>query len=285
MQSAEMTENGKPERSAPPPTHLSVRPDGRELFSFMQPEKQRIRGTLGAGFASHAVAIMLLILIARLLPDEVYQSVLPDRLPDIIWLTEPGPGGGGGGSPEPPPKKTVLPKPEKAPPPPVEVKPMPQPEPPKETPIPAQTVDVASVPALSAPESTQASNTTGGFGSGGGAGSGRGEGLGQGTDRGTGGGAFRPGNGVINPRVLREVKPAYTAEAMRAKVQGIVLLECIVLPDGTVGRVEILKSLDGAFGLDQEAVKAAKQWRFIPGTRFGEPVAVLVTIELTFTLR
>jgi hypothetical protein len=46
-----------------------------------------------------------------------------------------------------------------------------------------------------------------------------------------------------------------------------------------------VKSLDSSFGLDQEAVKAAKQWGFRAGSRFGEPVAVLVTIELTFTLR
>jgi len=54
---------------------------------------------------------------------------------------------------------------------------------------------------------------------------------------------------------------------------------------GTVGDVEIVKSLDPVFGLDQEAVKAAKQWLFRPGTRFGEAVPVLITIELTFTLR
>ena len=94
-----------------------------------------------------------------------------------------------------------------------------------------------------------------------------------------------PGNGVSSPAVIREVKPAYTAEAMRAKVQGTVWLQCVVMPDGTVGNVQITKSLDSTFGLDQEAIKAAKQWRFKPGTRQGEPVPVLVTIELTFTLR
>jgi protein TonB len=57
------------------------------------------------------------------------------------------------------------------------------------------------------------------------------------------------------------------------------------MPDGTVGNVQITKSLDSTFGLDQEAIKAAKQWRFKPGMRQGEPVPVLVTIELTFTLR
>ena len=44
--------------------------------------------------------------------------------------------------------------------------------------------------------------------------------------------------------VLREVKPAYTADAMRAKVQGSVWLECIVMPDGSVGEVKVTRSLD-----------------------------------------
>ena len=85
--------------------------------------------------------------------------------------------------------------------------------------------------------------------------------------------------------MLKEVKPIYTAEAMRAKVQGVVTLRCVVLPDGSVGRVEVVRSLDSMFGLDQEAIKAARQWRFAPGMRLGEPVAVRVTLELSFTLR
>ena len=56
----------------------------------------------------------------------------------------------------------------------------------------------------------------------------------------------------------------------------------VVLPDGTVGDVRITQSLDP--GLDEEAVKAARQWVFAPGTRFGEPVAVQVGIELYFNL-
>ena len=72
---------------------------------------------------------------------------------------------------------------------------------------------------------------------------------------------------------------------MRAQIQGEVWLEVVVLPDGTVGEVIITKSLDPVFGLDEEAVKAAQQWRFSPGIRFGEPVAVLVGIALEFHLR
>jgi protein TonB len=72
---------------------------------------------------------------------------------------------------------------------------------------------------------------------------------------------------------------------MRAKVQGIVRLEGVVLADGTVGDVRVTKSLDSVFGLDQEAIKAAKQFKFVPGTRFGEPVAVMVPFEIAFALR
>jgi len=97
-------------------------------------------------------------------------------------------------------------------------------------------------------------------------------------------GTYVPGKSVTYPRVIREVKPQYTADAMRAQIQGAVFLECIVLLDGTVGDVRVVKSLDSTFGLDQEAIRAAKQWRFQPGTRDGVAVPVVVTIELTFTL-
>jgi protein TonB len=63
------------------------------------------------------------------------------------------------------------------------------------------------------------------------------------------------------------------------------MLEAIVLPNGTVGDVKVVQSLDTRFGLDNQAVKAAKQWAFRPGTKDGEPVAVRVFIELTFSLR
>ena len=97
-------------------------------------------------------------------------------------------------------------------------------------------------------------------------------------------GAFRPGNGVILPRVLREVRPQYTSAAMRERVEGKAVLECIVETDGSVQRVRILRSLDSVFGLDEQAVRAAKQWRFAPGTKDNVAVPVMITIELTFTL-
>jgi protein TonB len=95
----------------------------------------------------------------------------------------------------------------------------------------------------------------------------------------------QPGNGVSWPRLVREVKPNYSAEALRARIEGHVELEIVVLPDGSVGRIRIVRSLDGRFGLDQEAIDAVRRWRFEPGRQSGKAVAVRVPVELYFTLR
>jgi len=84
---------------------------------------------------------------------------------------------------------------------------------------------------------------------------------------------------------VKEVKPSYTPEAMQNKIQGSVWLRIVVLADGTIGDITVTRSLDETYGLDQEAIKAAKQWLFKPGTKDGKPVPVEVTLELTFTLK
>jgi TonB family protein len=90
-------------------------------------------------------------------------------------------------------------------------------------------------------------------------------------------------DGVKPPVLVREVKPKYTQSAMDRQVQGSVEVEAVVLSDGTVGDVTVKKSLDSE--LDEEAVKATKEWRFRPGTKDSKPADVLVNIELTFTLK
>jgi periplasmic protein TonB len=64
-----------------------------------------------------------------------------------------------------------------------------------------------------------------------------------------------------------------------------VLLEAVVLTDGTVGDVSVVQSLDATYGLDEQAVDAMKRWTFQPGTRNGEPVRVAVQVQMRFTLR
>ncbi len=99
----------------------------------------------------------------------------------------------------------------------------------------------------------------------------------------TGEPVYRVGPGISAPKVISEVKPRYTAAAKKDGIQGVVSLECVVLPDGSVGDVQVVKSLDE--GLDEEARKAVRQWKFEPGIKDSKPVAVLVSIDLTFTLR
>jgi protein TonB len=84
--------------------------------------------------------------------------------------------------------------------------------------------------------------------------------------------------------VIKQVSPKYTGEALRDKIQGTVVLEAVVMADGCASQFRVVKSLDPG-GLDEEAVKAVKQWRFEPGRLRGEPVDVLVVIMLDFTIR
>jgi len=74
-------------------------------------------------------------------------------------------------------------------------------------------------------------------------------------------------------------------EAMQARIQGIVRLEVVVLEDGSVEEVTVVQSLDPLYGLDDEAVKAMKEWRFEPAMKDGQAVAVVVPVEMSFSLR
>jgi TonB family protein len=288
--------------------HLSVHLEGAHPvdipFMFEQPQK-RIAPAFAGSLISHLVLALLVILGVRYSSNTATSAaVLPDQPnQNIIWLSQPGPGGGGGGGGnkmKEPPRVAELPGKDKitvpvTKPPKMEMQEAKkEPDPVAQLNIPAKSLAAAqdSLPgAIEAPTGpptlSQGSGTGGGAGTGTGTGSGpgSGSGLGPGSGGGTGGGVYRPGNGVTLPRVLHEERPQYTSDAMRAKVQGTVLLECVVKPDGSVSDVQIVRSLDPTFGLDLQAVNAARKWRFAPGTRLGEPVPVLITIELTFTLR
>ncbi len=273
-----------------------------EVRFLFQESRKRSTGAAAASLGIHAAMFGLAVYVAMNPSVVITPPQTNNDLSDqIVWLDVPGPGGGGGGggneNPEPI-KKVELKGEDKIT---VPVVKPPAPEPKQEKPpedpiqnltIPAQTLASADLAQAGAMEGIPTSESLG-LGRGGGAGTGvgtgigpgRGSGLGDGWGGGTGGGAYRPGNGVETPRLLREVKPQYTAQAMRAKIQGEVLLECIVQPTGEVGNIRIVRSLDSTFGLDQEAIKAARQWRFAPGTKQGQPVPVLVTIAIAFTLR
>jgi TonB family protein len=305
---ANATQEGKA-RLDPSPGHLSVHVEGAhpdEVPFLFEQRQTRVGPALAASLVWHAalVAVFVLAFGSGSDPTEKLPAVAEALPSGIVWLAVPGPGGGGGGGgnrkPEPPrraelPGKDRLTVPVTTPPKveiPKQVKD--EPEPLAQLNIPAATLadSTDSLPgaidAPSAPASVSQGSGQGGgagTGSGSGVGSGTGSGLGPGYGGGTGGGAYRPGSGVSTPRVLVEVKPEYTADAMRARIQGAVWIQCVVQTSGQCTDVQVIRPLDPTFGLDQQAIAAARQWRFAPGTLRGEPVPVLVTIELTFTLR
>lgn len=87
---------------------------------------------------------------------------------------------------------------------------------------------------------------------------------------------YTPGNGVSTPRVLTQVHPTESG-------RGSVIVNCVVLADGSVRDVSVQRSAEKR--LDDAAVAAVRQWLFAPGTKDGKPVAVRLFITIRFTDR
>ena len=87
------------------------------------------------------------------------------------------------------------------------------------------------------------------------------------------------------PRIVTEVRPRYTPEAVQAEIEGTVSMTAVVRTDGTPDDIVVTKSLDAEYGLDKEAAAALSQWRFVPGPKDDTAVPVFVTIEMRFTLK
>ena len=75
----------------------------------------------------------------------------------------------------------------------------------------------------------------------------------------------------------------HTEVARRARVQGVVILEAIIDQQGDVTDVRVLKPLP--MGLEQEAMKAVRAWKFKPGTMNGRPVPVIFTLTVNFRIQ
>ena len=89
---------------------------------------------------------------------------------------------------------------------------------------------------------------------------------------------------VVRPTIRAQYDPKYTPQAMRHKVIGQVELDAVVLPNGRVGFVKVVQSLDRLHGLDDEAIATAYRWRFKPATKDGRPVTCRIGIMMEFRL-
>ena len=87
---------------------------------------------------------------------------------------------------------------------------------------------------------------------------------------------------VIAPKPTFTPEPDFSEEARKAKFQGEVALSIVVDKAGDVARIRMDKVL--GHGLDEHAMQAIKAWRFLPGTRNGEPIAVREAVSVGFNL-
>ena len=93
--------------------------------------------------------------------------------------------------------------------------------------------------------------------------------------------AVRVGGNIKEPTKVKNVAPIYPDIAKQARVQGIVILECTISPQGRVTDVKILRGIPL---LDQAGVDAVKQWQYTPTLLNGVPVPVIMTVTVNFRL-
>ena len=93
---------------------------------------------------------------------------------------------------------------------------------------------------------------------------------------------LRAGGSIPPPRKVYDVKAVYPAAAIEAQVQGVVIIECTVGTDGSVTDTNIVQSIPL---LDHAAVESVRQWSYTPTLLNGEPVPVIVTVTVSFTLK
>ena len=81
---------------------------------------------------------------------------------------------------------------------------------------------------------------------------------------------------------LKDARPVYPAIAQSARVQGVVIIEATIGPNGAVQEAKVLRSIPL---LDQAALDAVRQWQFTPTLLNGVPVPVIMTVTVNFTLQ
>jgi protein TonB len=94
--------------------------------------------------------------------------------------------------------------------------------------------------------------------------------------------AVRVGGQIKEPKKTKDVPPQYPDIAKQARVQGVVILECTISPQGRVSDVKILRGIPL---LNEAALTAVKQWVYSPTLLNGVPVPVIMTVTVNFRLQ
>lgn len=92
----------------------------------------------------------------------------------------------------------------------------------------------------------------------------------------------RIGGTVKPPTKIKDVRPVYPDAARAEGVEGIVIVEARIGTDGSVLEVKVIRSIPA---LDDAAVEAVRQWEFQPTLLNGNPVEVMMTATVNFSLK
>ncbi len=142
-----------------------------------------------------------------------------------------------------------------------------------------------------APPSLGRGSGTGlGDGKGGGKGPGEGGNTGGGKmgigggpgDGGSGGNQILPATASLKPDVYFRPKAKYTEDARQNRITGTVVLQAVFTGDGNITSIRVMRGLPD--GLNEEAIKALKQFKFRPAMKNGQPVSVRMSLEFAFNL-
>ena len=88
------------------------------------------------------------------------------------------------------------------------------------------------------------------------------------------------GGDVKAPVVIRRVQPLYPKTALTIRLNGSVIVECIIDKNGVVRDARVLRSTSPLF--DQSALEAVQQWQFAPGSLHGKAVDTIFNLTVTF---
>ncbi len=93
--------------------------------------------------------------------------------------------------------------------------------------------------------------------------------------------------GVSFPELIPEsrIEPEYPEKARRARLEGNVILQAVILKDGTAGEIAVLRCNRPGVGFEESAIEAVRLWRYRPARQNGRAVDVYFTVKVDFVLR
>jgi TonB family protein len=87
------------------------------------------------------------------------------------------------------------------------------------------------------------------------------------------------------PKIASSVAPEYPRDARMKHISASVTLEAMILRDGSVGRIRVLKPAGRGCGFEEAALAAVRQWKYLPGKVKGQPADVKFKIVIDFSLQ